>query len=48
MDYGHRLRTYIDPRTTEPITPPRHAIATSELYDGTTAGIPVVAIANGV
>ena len=45
MDYGDRLRTYTDPRVTEPIEPSRTAVVTSDLYDGSTVRLPVMAIA---
>lgn len=45
MYYANRLRTYTDPRVTEPFEPWRQAIVTSELYDGRTVTVPVWAIA---
>jgi hypothetical protein len=45
MDFAGHLKTYTDPDGKETLYPSRSAIVTSELYDGTTVTIPVMAVA---
>lgn len=45
MHYGYQLKTYTDPPGKVALEPYRSANVTSDLYDGRTVTIPVVAVA---
>ncbi|MGY4643637.1 hypothetical protein ACVW07_001470 [Cellulomonas sp. URHB0016] len=45
MNYGNRIMNHADPKDVEPIAPPRNALVTTELCDGTTPTLPVWAVA---
>lgn len=45
MDFGRYLKTYTDPPGKAALQPHRQADVTSDLYDGRTVTMPVVAVA---
>jgi hypothetical protein len=45
MEYGNRIVSHADPQDVTAIDPPRSAVVTSELYDGSVPTLPVWAVA---